>query len=57
MGIDLGRVLARLEEAGDREGAVLDGDAVLDVLGALAIVDPKRAGCGVRPGGVADLAD
>lgn len=54
MGIDLSRVLARLEEAGDREGAVLDDAAVLEVLGALAVVDPERAGCEVRPGGVAD---
>lgn len=54
MGIDLGRVLARLEEAEGREGAVLDDVAVLEVLGALAVVDPKRAGCEARLGGVAD---
>ncbi len=47
MGIDLGRVLARLEESGGAENVILDDEAVLGVLGALAIVDAKRVGCDV----------
>lgn len=48
MGIDLGRVLARLEDSGGAENVILDDEAVLGVLGALAIVDPKRVACGVE---------
>ncbi|MEV4444682.1 hypothetical protein [Streptomyces mirabilis] len=48
MGIELERVLARLREAGGVENAILDDEAALGVLGALAIVDPKRVGCGAE---------
>ncbi|MFJ3229889.1 hypothetical protein [Streptomyces sp. NPDC086787] len=44
MGIEMARVLARLAESGGRECAALDEAAALDVLGALALVEPKRAG-------------
>jgi hypothetical protein len=49
VGIELDRVLARLEESGGRENVVLDDEAALAALGALAIVDPKRVGCDVEP--------
>ncbi|MEH0588098.1 hypothetical protein QA942_30085 [Streptomyces sp. B21-106] len=42
MGIELGRVLARLEESGGVENVVLDDESAREVLGALSIVDPKR---------------
>ncbi|MFM9499560.1 hypothetical protein ACKI1Q_38950 [Streptomyces galilaeus] len=48
VGIELERVLARLEESGGAENVILDGGAALDALGALAIVDPKRVGCGLE---------
>lgn len=48
MGIELERVLARLAESDGREAVVLDEDAALDVLGALSVVDPKRAGRGAE---------
>lgn len=48
MGIELDRVLARLEESGGTENAILDGEAALAALGALAIVDAKRIGCGTE---------
>ncbi|MFJ4939784.1 hypothetical protein ACIP8U_38825 [Streptomyces pseudovenezuelae] len=48
MGIELDRVLARLEESGGTENAFLDGEAALAALGALAIVDAKRIGCGME---------
>ncbi|MDH6499490.1 hypothetical protein [Streptomyces sp. SAI-149] len=44
MGIELDRVLARLEESGGTENVVLDHEAALGLLGALAVVDLKRAG-------------
>ncbi|MDX2820486.1 hypothetical protein PV416_05145 [Streptomyces ipomoeae] len=47
MGIELDRVLARLEESGGTENVTLDDEAALGVLGALAIVDPKWVGCDV----------
>jgi hypothetical protein len=49
VGIELDRVLARLEESGGRENVVLDDEAALAALGALAIVDPKRVGRDVEP--------
>lgn len=48
VGIELERVLARLAESDGREAVVLDEDAALDVLGALSVVDPKRAGRGAE---------
>ncbi|GAA2513734.1 hypothetical protein [Streptomyces longisporus] len=42
MGIELDRVLARLEESGGTENVILDDEAALVALGALAVVDPKR---------------
>ncbi|MFD3618681.1 hypothetical protein ACFWWT_26270 [Streptomyces sp. NPDC058676] len=48
MGIELDRVLARLEESGGTENVILDGEAALGALGALAVVDPKRVGCDVE---------
>ncbi|MFF1542522.1 hypothetical protein [Streptomyces sp. NPDC058291] len=42
MGIELGRVLARLEESGGAENVALDDESARAVLGALSIVDPKR---------------
>ena len=48
MGIELDRVLARLEESGGMENVILDDEAALGVLGALAIVDPKRVGWDVE---------
>ncbi|MGW4979803.1 hypothetical protein [Streptomyces mirabilis] len=42
MGIELDRVLARLGESGGAENAILDEEAALGVLGALAVVDPRR---------------
>jgi hypothetical protein len=47
VGIELDRVLARLEESGGTENVTLDDEAALGVLGALAIVDPKWVGCDV----------
>ncbi|MER6206595.1 hypothetical protein [Streptomyces sp. NPDC001642] len=52
VGIELDRVLARLEESGDRENVVLGEEVALAALGALAIVDPKRIAGGVGPVGV-----
>lgn len=49
MGIELDRVLARLEESGGRENVVLGDEAALVALGALAIVDLKRVGRDVKP--------
>ncbi len=57
VGIELDRVLARLEKSGERENVVLGDDAALAVLGALAIVDPKRVGGGIGPVGVLPKAD
>ncbi|MXM62100.1 hypothetical protein GR925_01200 [Streptomyces sp. HUCO-GS316] len=48
MGIELDRVLARLEESGGVENVVLDDESALGALGALAVVDPERIG---RDGG------
>ncbi|MDQ0601930.1 hypothetical protein QF037_006275 [Streptomyces canus] len=48
MGIELDRVLARLEESGGVENVALDEGTALVALGALAIVDPKRVGCGLQ---------
>ncbi|MCX4761955.1 hypothetical protein OG562_13410 [Streptomyces sp. NBC_01275] len=48
MGIELDRVLARLGESGGAENVLLDDEAALGALGALAIVDPKRVGCDVE---------
>ncbi|WP_405908690.1 hypothetical protein OG742_30235 [Streptomyces sp. NBC_00828] len=48
MGIELERVLARLKESGGTENVILDDEAALGALGALAIVDPKRVGCDVE---------
>ncbi|MDH6214070.1 hypothetical protein M2283_001353 [Streptomyces pseudovenezuelae] len=48
MGIELDRVLARLEGSGGVENVVLDDEAALAVLGALAIVDLKRVDCDVE---------
>ncbi|WSQ09016.1 hypothetical protein OG604_15230 [Streptomyces sp. NBC_01231] len=42
MGIELDRVLARLEESNGVENVILDGKAAHGALGALSIVDPKR---------------
>jgi hypothetical protein len=44
VGIELDRVLARLEESGGTENVVADDEAALGLLGALAVVDPKRVG-------------
>ncbi|MFI5792373.1 hypothetical protein [Streptomyces sp. NPDC051677] len=44
MGIELNRVLARLEESGGAENLILDDEVARGVLGALAIVDPVRVG-------------
>lgn len=52
MGIELDRVLARLEESDGVENVTLDEGAALAALGALAIVDPKRVDCDVRQSGV-----
>lgn len=57
MGIELDRVLARLEKSGERENVVLGDEAALAVLGALAIVDPKRVGGCVGPVGVPPKVD
>lgn len=54
MGIELDRVLARLEESGGVENVVLGDEGALGVLGALAVVDPERIGCGA--GGLAHVA-
>ncbi|MFI7136542.1 hypothetical protein ACIBQ5_01880 [Streptomyces massasporeus] len=51
MGIELNRVLARLEESGGVENVTLDEETALLALGALAIVDPKRVGCGAQCAG------
>lgn len=48
VGIELERVLARLKESGGTENVILDDEAALGALGALAIVDPKRVGCDVE---------
>ncbi|WEH18090.1 hypothetical protein [Streptomyces sp. VNUA24] len=48
MGIELDRVLARLKESGGAENVILDDEAAFAALGALAIVDPTRVGCGVE---------
>lgn len=48
MGIELDRVLARLKESGGAENVMLDDEAALGVLGALAIVDAKRVECRVE---------
>ncbi|ELP64989.1 hypothetical protein PV735_31790 [Streptomyces turgidiscabies] len=48
MGIELDRVVALLEESGGAENVILNAEAAIDALGALAIVDPKRVGCGVE---------
>ncbi|MCZ4098263.1 MULTISPECIES: hypothetical protein [unclassified Streptomyces] len=45
MGIELGRVLARLEESGGVENVALNDESAHEVLGALSIVDPKHVGC------------
>ncbi|MEW1659771.1 hypothetical protein [Streptomyces sp. NPDC093707] len=45
VGIEVERVLVRLAESGGREYAALDEAATLEAVGALAIVDPARAGC------------
>lgn len=45
MGIELERVLARLGESGGEENVVMDEGVAREVLGALAIVDPKRVDC------------
>ncbi len=50
VGIELDRVLARLEESGGTENVILDDEAALGLLGALAVVDPKRVGCDVERG-------
>ncbi|MEU3215926.1 hypothetical protein [Streptomyces sp. NPDC006971] len=42
MGIELGRVLARLEESEGVENVALDDESAHEVMGALSIVDPKR---------------
>jgi hypothetical protein len=42
VGIELDRVLARLEKSGGAENVILDDEAALGLLGALAVVDPKR---------------
>lgn len=42
VGIELDRVLARVEESGGPENVSLDDEAALAALGALAIVDAKR---------------
>ncbi|MEH0535803.1 hypothetical protein QBB31_14365 [Streptomyces scabiei] len=48
MGIELDRVLARLEESGGTENVILDDEAAFAALGALAIVEAKRVGCDVE---------
>ncbi|WP_159073615.1 hypothetical protein [Streptomyces sp. RTd22] len=45
MGIELERVLARLEESDGTENVVMDERVAYEVLGALAVVDPERVGC------------
>ncbi|MFF7469939.1 hypothetical protein [Streptomyces sp. NPDC008092] len=57
MGIELDRVLARLEESGGTENVVLDDEVALAALGALAIVDPKRVGYGVESVGALSKVD
>ena len=44
MGIELERVLARLKESDGAENVVVDERVAHEVLGALAVVDPKRVG-------------
>ncbi|UNO42127.1 hypothetical protein [Streptomyces sp. MST-110588] len=45
MGIELGRVLARLAESGGKENVALGEGSALDALGALSVVDPERVDC------------
>ncbi|MFM9538696.1 hypothetical protein ACKI1I_40970 [Streptomyces turgidiscabies] len=45
MGIELDRVLALLEESGGAENVILNDEAAINALGALAIVDPKWVDC------------
>ncbi|MFE5965706.1 hypothetical protein [Streptomyces sp. NPDC056463] len=52
MGIEVGRVLARLAESEGEENAALNDGLVYEVLGALAIVDVERVGRQARSGGV-----
>lgn len=42
MDVELGRVLARLEESGGVPNACLGGESACELLGALAVVDPKK---------------
>ncbi|WP_172387314.1 hypothetical protein [Streptomyces sp. MNP-20] len=42
MHIELGRVLARLEESGGVPNVRLADGEVVELLGALAVVDPKK---------------
>ncbi|WJV48864.1 hypothetical protein [Streptomyces flavofungini] len=42
MHIELGRVLARLEESGGVPNVRLTDGEVVELLGALAVVDPKK---------------
>lgn len=56
MGIELERVLARLEESGGASNVHLDGGVAREVLGALSMVDPRRVECAAEQCGVADLA-
>ncbi|MEV7279766.1 hypothetical protein [Streptomyces sp. NPDC093111] len=44
MGIEVGRVLARLAESGGRGNVALDDGLAREVLGALAIVDIEEIG-------------
>ncbi|XUM00236.1 hypothetical protein ACQ86F_25330 [Streptomyces venezuelae ATCC 10712] len=52
MGIEMGRVLARLAESGGKEHAALDDGLAREVLGALAIVDIEKIDRQACPGGV-----
>lgn len=48
VGIELERVLARLEESDGAENVVMDEGVAHEALGALAVVDSKRVGCRVE---------
>ncbi|MGW6395902.1 hypothetical protein ACWFR1_36600 [Streptomyces sp. NPDC055103] len=54
MGIELGRVLARLEESRGRGNVILGDESAREVLSALTIVDLRRVdGEAVRADGAA----
>ncbi|TXC99048.1 hypothetical protein [Streptomyces sp. ISID311] len=55
MGIELGRVLARLKESGGVPNVHLDGELAHEVLGALSVVDPEQVECGIKQCSVAGL--